>query len=347
MKHILTLTALLMGFVVAQASDIDYVFHFNVDENLAGEEEPIPSGNWNLHYGPTATDGIGDANIVSGLSQGGTGNPVVPLPDLRNNDRGFIFASGAGDSTTGFAPEALFFWRTDLTTSSLLQGGKASGGVQVDWAVAVTPPEKALADLTLGDLLELSINARPRNDATDYRLALRLGTDWYVDAAGFNTVGPGWQNYAMSVPGASLYPLPFTPGTELDVEVTDNTAVTVASLDPDLAVTGYGIYADTNGFKGTSNNTGSWTRADVLHIRAIARPKVRDVAKTGTTFDAVVDSASGVKYTLVRDTVPNGTYTTAVDGPVSGDDTEKTLTDPDTSTAGSDTIFYKVTGEIE
>lgn len=358
MKSILTtcIPAFLALGISLSAAPIGYVFHFNVDENMVGSDEPIQDSNWNLAYGASATDastasnnGSGDGFIVSGLSEGGTGDPVVPLTEFRNNDRGFIFGSGAGDSSTGFAPGALFFWRTDLTTVNVLQGAKGSGTVQSDWATPDDPPALALDAVTLGDLIQLSILARPRNDALPYRFALRIGSDWYVHAEGFQVVGSGWHEYSLDVQNANLYPLPFNPGVNLDLDVTDNGLVTAASLDPDAPVTGYGIYVDTDSFAGTAD---SWARADVFYVEADAPvvdvpPVITGIGVSGNEVSVTFETVTGLSYTLRRGTDLSGNFPTTIDVPVSGDGSEKTITDSDYTTSGSDKVFYQVESQID
>jgi hypothetical protein len=355
MKKALSLLIALAAVGSLHAFESGYVFHFNVDENLAAAEEPIVSANWNLHYGPSASDGgqaantgSGDGMIVAGLSEGGTGSPTVPLQEFRNNDRGFIFGSGVGDATTGFAPQALFFWTTNVNSVSVLQGAKGSGTVQTDWATPSFPETEALSSLTVGDLIELSIRTLPRNVAMVYRIAFQTDGVWYVDATGHtNATRSVWEVYTMSAPGASVYPLPFTAGVELDVEVTDNTPVTVASLDQNAVVTGYGIYVDTGDAQGSGNDTGTWCRTDFFYIKAPVAPPVETIAVGGGSFSVDVDTMTGVSYQLYRDTTLLGTFPTAAGSAVSGTGSTETLTDPDYGTAGSDKVFYKIEASVE
>ncbi|MGC9452020.1 MAG: PEP-CTERM sorting domain-containing protein [Oceanipulchritudo sp.] len=272
-----SITLLVLSILGLQAYGWEYVWHFNLDENLAGTEVPIsPDTNWNLSYSATALNGglaantgSGDGFIVSGNSEGSTGGIAKPLPDFTNNDRGFIFGSGAGDSTTGYAPQALFFWTSHLTTVNVVQGAKGSGTVETDW---MSPDSNPLSAVTLGQISELFVQTLPRNLALVYRLAFEVDGTWYVDATGHTNSAFSWENYSMTMAGSSVYPLPFTPGVEMDIEVTDNTLLALSSLDQEALVTGYGLYVDTGDAKGTSNNTGSWARADAFYINAVPEP---------------------------------------------------------------------------
>jgi hypothetical protein len=340
-----------------QAYETGYVFQFNVDENLAGSDEPIVDANWNLHYGPTALDGgqaantgSGDGSIVAGISEGGTGSIPKPLQQFSNNDRGFMFGSGVGDATTGFAPQALFFWTTNTTAVNVVQGAKGSGTIQSDWATPAFPPTAPLNTLTLADIIELSVQTLPRNVAMVYRFAFQIEGAWYVDAVGHtNATRSAWETYSMPIDGASVYPLAFTPLTELDIEVTDGIAVTVASLNQSAPITGYGIYVDTGDAKGSGNDTGTWCRSDAFYINAPApvAPPIQAIGVGGGSFTIDADTATGLSYQLVRDTDLQGTFSTTVGSPVSGTGGTVVLEDPDYGSLGEDKVFYKIDTQLE
>lgn len=349
-------TLLTVGTLSLRAYEPGYVWQFNLDENLPGSDEPIVDTNWNLHYGPTAIDGgqaantgAGDGSIVSGNSEGSTGGIAKPLQELSNNDRGFMFGSGVGDSTTGFAPQAMFFWTTNLNVVNFEQGAKGSGTVETDWMAPAYPARIALDTVRIGDMAGLSVQTLPRNTALVYRIAIRLGTTWYVDAAGHtNATRTAWETYSMDFQSGSLYELPFTAGSALDLDVTDNTLVSVASLDPAAVITGYGIYVDTGDAKGSSNDTGSWARFDAFYIDALASaPPVVVNAPSGGSITVDVDSAAGRSYQLIRDTTLPGTFPTSIGTPASGTGGIVTLTDPDYGTLGSDKVFYRVEPSLE
>lgn len=355
-KTLLSVSLCLFGLSLG-AYETGYVFHFNVDENLDGSDEPIVDSNWNLHYGPTAQDGgqaanngSGDGSIVSGLSEGSTGGIPKPLDQFSNNDRGFIFGSGVGDATTGFAPQAMFFWTTNLTAVNTIQGAKASGSVQTDWGTPVYPPTQPMVTLALGNLVSISAQTKPRNTALVYRIAIQIAGTWYVDAAGFSATSTSpFETYALDISSASLYPLPFTPGSDLDTDVTDNGSVTVASLDPALPVTGYGMYVDTGSAKGSQNNTGTWARMDAYYINAPAPvgPPIESIAVGGGSFTINADTAIGLSYQLLRDTDLQGSYSTTVGPVLSGTGDIIPLEDPDYGTLGAEKVFYKVDVELE
>lgn len=344
----LSLLVLFASLCCVNAYETGYVWHFNLDENLPGSEVPISDVNWNLAYGPTAINGIGDANIISGNSEGGT---ITPLPlDSFDNRRGFMFASGAGDSVTGFAPQAFLFWTTNLNTVSVKQGEKASGTWETDWMTPAFPASNPLDGLTVGDIRGLSIITLPRNVAMFYRIAVRIDSTWYVDAAGHaNATRTAWENYQMDFQSASLYELPFTAGVELDIDVSDNTLVTVASLDPAALVTAFGVYVDTGEFKGSGYDTGTWARFDAFYIDAPTEvaPPVKAIGVGGGSFSVEIDTATGLSYQLVRDTDLQGSFSTTVGAPSSGTGGNITLEDPDYGTVGSDKVFYKIDATLE
>jgi hypothetical protein len=339
------------------AYETGYVFQFNVDENMAGSDEPIVDANWNLHYGPTAQDGgqaantgSGDGTIVAGISEGSTGGIAKPLDQFSNNDRGFIFGSGVGDATTGFAPQALFFWTTNLASVSSIQGSKGSATIQSDWATPAFPATQSMSELTLGGILEISAQTRPRNNALVYRIAIQVDGTWYVDAVGFtNTTTSAFETYTFDLSGASLYALTFTASVELDTDVTDNLPVPVASLNPSSPITGYGMYVDTGNARGSGNDTGTWARFDAFYINAPTPvgPPVEAIGVGGGSFTIDADSAQGLVYQLLRDTDLQGAFSTNVGSPVSGTGGTIVLEDPDYGTLGTDKVFYKIDVGLE
>jgi len=262
-KIALATSGLLAMAAGLSAQNLLYSYHFNLDENLSGQEVPILDTGWDFFYGANGTSGHGDSNLVSGNSQGSTGGPKFDI-EFQNNDRGFMFASGAN----GFAPGGFLFTMTDLTTTNVLQGAKASGTVQTNWNSPFASPPIAFADQTIGGLVSLNSVVLPRNTTIEYHFAFQANGTWYVDPVGITNVS-SWSGYNWSLSGSDVVELPFTAGVSLDLDLSDNPLIPVASLDQNATVTGYGMFVDTNGLIGTSD---SWARMDAFVVEAIPEP---------------------------------------------------------------------------
>lgn len=260
-------------------------------------------------------------------------------PQLQNSpSRGFIFFTGVSD----YAPQAFFLYRTNLSTASGIQGAKGSQTTQSDFTTPFSPPEKALNDLTLGDIIEIVFYGNPRNTSTRYHLALQIDNQWYVDtnpSSGFTS----WTQIRVPLKGATFAELPFTAGSELDVDVSDNPPVSLDDFPSDTVITGYGVYMFTGPLTGESD---SWCRVDGFEIRALGTPRVTTMASAADSVSVNIDSADGAAYSLLSDTDLNGTFSEQVTT-VSGDGSEITLSDPAFPPTGSDKAFYKIKAEIE
>lgn len=242
------------------AQDV-YSWHFNLDENLPGADEPILDTGWDFYYGASGTLGHGDPNLVSGNSEGSTGG-VKFNTDFENNDRGFMFASGA----SGFAPGGFLFTSTDLATTDSLLGQKASGTVQDMWNAPTGAT--AFSSKTIGDLISMNAVVLPRNSTISYHFAFQANGNWYVDPVGTTGV-TSWSAYNWSLSGADVVELPFAPGVSMDLDLTDNPPIPIASLSQGATVTGYGMFVDTDALVGTSD---SWARMDAYVVEAVPEP---------------------------------------------------------------------------
>jgi hypothetical protein len=257
-------TAVSLFSALGLSAQLNYSWHFNLDENLPGAENPIADTGWDFYYGSNATVGsYTDPNLRSGNSEGATSGAKFDTT-FENGNRGFMFASGA----PGFTPGGFLFTSTDLATTDVIQGGKTSGTIQDTWNAPSIASTYPLATRTVGDLISINAVVNPRNAATRYHFAFQADGNWYVDSVGFSGV-TSWTAYNWTPAGSTVIELPFIAGSSLDLDLSDNVGLSFAALDQSAAITGYGMYVDTDSLTGTSD---SWARMDALVVEAVPEP---------------------------------------------------------------------------
>jgi hypothetical protein len=209
---------------------------FNNGTGSAGDKTAAVY-NWAAAVGAPATI-INSPATVAGVSQGAN-NPQVPLVTDASTPAGFVFYVPA----TGVAPGAFLLYRDTLATLDTLQDAP-----QGAWHRS---GNASFNGLTLAAIDQLSFYSSCPSTSTSLRLAIKVGSQWYASETSFNpSAANTWEPFAINPASALWITGVGTPGTALDIDLTDNGPA--ASLPGTSIISGYGVYAFTDALEGNN-----------------------------------------------------------------------------------------------
>lgn len=236
---------------------------FNNGTGTGGDDD-ASAYNWSGAYGSGATVDVTNSTATDGASVGVSQGTTV------GGGAGQGVPNVTGTTSSGFLfilPDAGSTGASMLYTTHLTSSDAAGNNPQPDWFRQGT---ETLASITVGEIDNLSVYVRNPSTSVTMRFAIQTGGEWYVHSTAF-TMGTGngvYEHKTISnLTGTNAwYSSVFTPGTSLDLDVTDNSTVTFTGSE---AVTGYGWYSDTGG-----NDSGnSRIRIDSFQVTAIPEPR--------------------------------------------------------------------------
>lgn len=196
--------------------------------------------NWTFNYGSAGTQSsLSDVNLVAGISQG----------SITASDVGLGLNSGIGTLEGQSKPTSYGFAYMNNKTMT-------TPGVMF-WTQEYQPDRSNLT------AFEWFHNDNKNGvGLTTHTLAIRIGSQWYAKATSLAGASAWiYDSVAFSEDAADWKAFNFTPGVELDQDLSDN-AVGSGALPPGN-ITGFGVYVK---LSDVNPNAGHWSRIDAFTV---------------------------------------------------------------------------------
>lgn len=279
MKSLLTIALSVVAVASMPASTTFYQYF--IHEGFP--DRPSQDAAWNVYYSddadlaPFVATRVAppgpDIDAFSAISEGTGGNNGL-YPSAQ--DAGFLFFSGTGDASTGFAPQAFHANTTRLTTTNRSQAEGIRSTPEPNWWTQSATWN--LANIPFANLREIGMTLNPRNTNLFFNATVNVDGVWYVTADAIlsppDFIGIAWGEAEWDVQSSDWKVLAFEPGVTLDIDLSDDPIISSSEISGQ--VKGFGLYVDTDDYAGTGSpqSESSWVRVGAYRVEAVPEPSV-------------------------------------------------------------------------